>query len=499
MNPSSLIRETSYRNLAFEKALALLAHPLSLAAIGLLMLNDHLLRWMWPSWWTGKVGDFAWLLFAPFMLAAGLAWVLPLKDPARERWSIGLAVGGVGVVFVMFKLIGGFVEMATRIFTYAFHTPVLITRDPSDLVALPSLLLAYFLWTRTATPTRFSLRGWIALPLAALLTLANAGLPDLGISCFSESNGTIYAGSSFTAYASNDGGITWKPEEMMPEVSCGPDFTSEQNWTEVPGPQQGTIYRFRSGDNIEVSTDSGSTWQLARELSTISEARQLYYLKSRQGYTQYEPGPLAAIADPQTGNMLFAMSHQGVLVHTASGKWVWSQVGNYRPLEPFPTLDAVSLVLGGTFFLAAALALLVFCSQALRWAGGTLRIVILSLAWAGGVVVIVLFPPAQATGYNSAISGLGTAAVLLLAAPLAIEQALRLLRRAPAALLQLVGFGLLAGLLFILPYILWLYSTLPSLWWATIFGLVISVVVAAAAIIAAQRHPKQLIIDRKQD
>jgi hypothetical protein len=28
-----------------------------------LLINDHLLREFWPSWWTGKIGDFAWLLF----------------------------------------------------------------------------------------------------------------------------------------------------------------------------------------------------------------------------------------------------------------------------------------------------------------------------------------------------------------------------------------------------------------------------------------------------
>lgn len=499
MNPNILIRQTPFRNLAFEKALALLAHPLSLAAIGVLMINDHLLRLLWPSWWTGKVGDFAWLIFAPFVLAAGLAWLIPLKEPARERWSFGLGFGAVAFIFVLFKLVPGVTELATRISVVNFNSPFSVTRDPSDLIALPSLLLAFFLWKHASTPTRFSLRGWIALPLAALLTIANTGLPDLGIACFSESNGTIFAGSSFTAYSSTDGGITWEPAEMLPDAACGPDFSPEQNWLLAPGPQPGTIYRFRSGDNIEVSTDSGSTWQMARELSSISEARKLYYLKSRQGYTEYEPGPLAALADRQTGNMLFAMSHQGVLVLTAGGEWIWSQVGNYRPLEPFPTLDAFSLILGGMLFLAAALVLLVFCSQALRWAGGPLRIVIVCLAWAGWVLVVVLFPPAQATGYTSAISGLGTAAILLLAAPLAIEQAIRLIRRAPSALLALAGFGLLAGLLFLLPYILWLYSTLPSLWWATIFGLATSVAVLAASIIAAQRQSKQPNVDRKLD
>ncbi len=60
-------------NLSFRRALVSLSHPLSIAAIGLLLFNDHLWRKVAPSWLTGKIGDFAWLIFAPFLLAAGVA------------------------------------------------------------------------------------------------------------------------------------------------------------------------------------------------------------------------------------------------------------------------------------------------------------------------------------------------------------------------------------------------------------------------------------------
>lgn len=64
-------------NPAFWRALHSLAHPISLVAVLLLLLNDHWLRWQYPSWLTGKLGDFTWLVFAPFIAAAALAWVLP--------------------------------------------------------------------------------------------------------------------------------------------------------------------------------------------------------------------------------------------------------------------------------------------------------------------------------------------------------------------------------------------------------------------------------------
>ncbi|MBE0698512.1 MAG: hypothetical protein IH586_16465, partial [Anaerolineaceae bacterium] len=440
----------------------------------------------------GKVGDLAWLFFAPFALAAVLAWVIPLRDPAREKWAFGLSFAGVGLSFGFVKTVPGLTLLATRISGQALHTPLSLTRDPSDLLALPSLLIGYWLWRkmRAHSAPQASLRGWVALPLAALLTLANSGVPDPGIVCFSAADGKIAAGTGYATFASSDGGATWQPDMVGSGYSCERKFMAEgKDWFEVSALQPDTLYRFRPGDSIQISTNAGQSWQVARDLRSISEARQLYYIKSRQGYAVYEPGPWDAIADPLTGNMLFAMGHQGVLIRTAAGDWTWSRVANYRPLDPFPTADALSLILGGMLYLALGLFLLVYATQALHWAGGTLRIVLVCLAWAAWLLVDILFPPAQSTGYTLVMSSMGVLGILILAVPLALEQTVRLARRAPRALLPLSGFGLLAALLYFLPYVFWLYGSLPTLWWATIFGLFAAGAVLTAAFISARRSP----------
>ena len=71
-------------NPTLRKALGLLAHPATLAAIALLLINDHLLRRLWPSELTGKLGDFAWLFFIPFALTALLALVWPGRSRRRQ-------------------------------------------------------------------------------------------------------------------------------------------------------------------------------------------------------------------------------------------------------------------------------------------------------------------------------------------------------------------------------------------------------------------------------
>jgi hypothetical protein len=51
-------------NLVFRHAVISLSHPVSIGAIMLLLFNDHIWRRVALSWITGKIGDFAWLIFA---------------------------------------------------------------------------------------------------------------------------------------------------------------------------------------------------------------------------------------------------------------------------------------------------------------------------------------------------------------------------------------------------------------------------------------------------
>ncbi len=81
---------------ANRAALWSLGHPATLAAVALLLLNGHLLRRAWPSWLTGKLGDFAWLFFAPLALVAVLTLVLPRRLAGRERLAglLAFPLGG---------------------------------------------------------------------------------------------------------------------------------------------------------------------------------------------------------------------------------------------------------------------------------------------------------------------------------------------------------------------------------------------------------------------
>ncbi len=482
---------TSPRNPAFERALARLAHPAVLAALGLLLLNDHLLRRWWPSWWTGKVGDLAWLLIAPFALAAVLAWLLPLREPARERWTFPLALGLVGVGFTVLKVSPALMDLAMRISSAALHTPLTLRADPTDLLALPALVLAAWLWRQAQlSPRPRRAAGLVALPLAALLTLANAAMPDPGITCLALQDGQVLASAAYTTFASQDGGLTWTVAEMGLETPCDFHPSPAADWQEVDGPD-GAAYRYRPGQPIQVASGPGQAWQNAFDPGQLSEAQEFYIIKSRPGNPEYVAGPLHALADPASGNLLFAMGQQGVLVHGADGRWTWAAVDGYHTLQPFPTADAAALLLGGMLYLAGGLVLLVYTSLAVRRFFHWARLAALLLAWAAWLAVVTLFPPAASYGYTISITTLGVLALFLLLLPLAVELTIRLARRARRLVLPLAAFGLLGGLLYLLPYLLWLYSSLPGIAWATGFALAIAAAVLAAGFLTLRRALQQ--------
>ena len=76
-------------------------HPLSLAAIGLLVLNDHVLKHTWPGFVTGKLSDFAGLAFFPLFLQA--VWEVATRSPSRSRRVAVVAIIATGIAFALVK------------------------------------------------------------------------------------------------------------------------------------------------------------------------------------------------------------------------------------------------------------------------------------------------------------------------------------------------------------------------------------------------------------
>ncbi|HZO13139.1 MAG TPA: hypothetical protein VFB62_07765 [Polyangiaceae bacterium] len=120
-----------------------------LGALGLLVLNDHALKGagLLPGWLTGKLSDVAGMLVAPVILA------VIVQVSSKRGWT--LAHIAIGAVFAAIKLVP---EAARAFETLTALTPFpwVIVVDPTDLLALPALLVSYrFLGRARETQGRY--------------------------------------------------------------------------------------------------------------------------------------------------------------------------------------------------------------------------------------------------------------------------------------------------------------------------------------------------------
>ena len=133
---------------------------MALAALLLLVVNDHVLKAAWPGVVTGKLSDVAGLVLAPLVLQA--VWEVARWVAGRE-WGpsalvIGVTTALVGFGFVAVKTLEpaadvyrtglGALQWPFAAFvalvgsgTLPELRPVAFVRDPTDLIALPALLI----------------------------------------------------------------------------------------------------------------------------------------------------------------------------------------------------------------------------------------------------------------------------------------------------------------------------------------------------------------------
>ncbi|MEM7159670.1 MAG: hypothetical protein AAF799_42915 [Myxococcota bacterium] len=141
-----------------------LLHPLWLGSLAVLVLNDHVLKGAsaLPSVVTGKLSDFVGLIVAPVLLAA------VLRVRTRRGWLLSQVAVGAGFSAIQLSAVAAEQWSAAMA---AIGFPWVITRDITDLVALPALALGYW-----------ALRGAMERPVVgagrrtAELTAAGVGL-----------------------------------------------------------------------------------------------------------------------------------------------------------------------------------------------------------------------------------------------------------------------------------------------------------------------------------
>ena len=336
-------------------ALRALASPITVASLVLLALNDHVLKQAWPGWVTGKLSDGAGLVVAPALLAVALA-VLGTRRPQ----VLAVVLTGAGFAVVKTTQIGS--EVASDLWSTVLWTSY-IRRDPTDLIALPALLVTlrvHRLVRSTPVPTRrrqaTAAAGAVLLPFALLATAATspacrpfAGVRSIGVMKgrwevgrlrWDQGRRFVFEGtivmrptaSGLRVRPMSDlelrrsvQGRSDQPAGGYEKTACDPEGL-DLCWRvpQVDPPTGGQTPKAATAQTVtlQASRDGGLTWADEQALGP-DQARRL-----RRQATDNCGGPLLleadAVAVMATGEgpvVVVTMPGAGVLYRDADGRW----------------------------------------------------------------------------------------------------------------------------------------------------------------------------------
>jgi hypothetical protein len=395
----------------------------------------------------------------------------------------------VGLIFGLAKTVPAFHALAIDVLEFLTGWPNVLRLDSADLIALPALLIAWWIWEKSATRSiRLSNRGWVLLPLAVLATMADSAQANYGINCLEQKEGAILAISAYSSYTSRDGGLTWTASDIEPKTRyCGLKVSEVSNSI-----NQRERFRFTANGQVERSDDGGQTWQAEYLFQGVTEAQQVYVGQNQRGNPSVVSGALDAVIDASTGNLIIGVGYQGVLVRTPDGTWQAIGVGQYQPIDLHQPDTVVSLLAGE--ILAA---LVVFVLTVATIAPGKLsrkaRLGLLLgwLAFSGGVAIRVMF--LQPGGYSQTgnqFFAYGVVIAGLLAAVVAAIRLTAMFKLNPTAVWATLGVSALASLLFLVPFLVWSQNGIPSY----ISALTYAAVLVVVTCIVGQRYLRRYAI-----
>ncbi|TDE54052.1 hypothetical protein E1295_15515 [Nonomuraea mesophila] len=309
---------------------------MTVAGVCVLLVNDHLLKQAWPGFVTGKLSDVAGLVVAPALLAL---LFLRRADLAATVLT--------GVLFALVKSTETGAEAASQAWTLVAG-PSRVLADPTDLLALPALALAWWVRGRSLRAPSPKWRVVAAMPLTVLAVAATSAVQlPAAESVEVDGDRIVVHVADGLDQVSHNGGATWSAAAGH-EPATG--LKSLQSAACVPM-QATRCYRVvPERIAVEQSDDGGRTWQPSWELSGDDRER---LRRTHSGGHEHLSMALAAQARPGGHVVVVANGLDGIVVRDVQG--TWRRVGwPGQAAERAATVN-VSLERNVALFLAACL------------------------------------------------------------------------------------------------------------------------------------------------
>lgn len=474
------------------------AHPSTVGATAVLLLNDHVFKQAWPGLVTGKLSDFAGLAMAP----AVLGLLSGLFRAGRIGAAAAILLTGAGFAWVKVSTVGA--EAASAAWSVV-NGPSVILADPTDLVALPALGLAWWAWRRVeAAPPlpdgpAHRVRVLLAVPFALMAIAATSPPPRLpsadSVQLAGENGEQVVIGMDGWRFFSSPSGVgdwTRLPEtppeqrqEHRPQVeACVPGDAAHCYRVHGGGELDAREATPRGGRllGVDETTDAGRTWHTAWEVPATRwefVERQHPLFGGVEGPSKVASVEVVVRTVPGGHEVIVANGVEGLAIRSADGTWrrvpvvTDSGVISPAPLTAFGRNIGDDIANAALITVLALLIGLCVAAGRARTRAGSMLVVLLplTLLLLVGVPILGLVLGFGSRSGAATESGL-VYALLLAGTAICLSLAQDVLRRARTLVVS--AAAVLTGLAFLAPVLGWTVGHPAVRDSAVILGLVLA-------------------------
>ncbi len=288
---------------------------------------------------------------------------------------------------------------------------------------------------------------------------------------------------AYNSFESRDGGLTWQRiEEDEADMNRCIERDMNADWV-IPNPGNSQIQYWISPEKkVYISSDGGNDWQLELDLSA-SEAQIAYYKNIQSYWYFFTTGPLDALVDGDTGNLILAMGIEGILTRTPEGELLWFEDASSYDRISMHSSELVLPLLRVEFGLAVVLFFMVggFASLWISPPRGFWQFMInvAGLAWIG---IVVSSPALNIDWTVLTIYGLLPSPIWLLLVIALLIGFTTLMDQYKGEPGRIITSSLVTSILYLLPYILWSQNIIHKYTIAMIAALILALGSAAVSI-----------------